>query len=116
MPRRRSAGAALSCCIGRAGLPRKYSSPPASIRSFRLRTTWRVLARHSSSRKLRQAAADPVQPTAIFVAVRMSTQPPAQPALRAKISELDRLHHWLETLCELHQLPARLAFQLDLCL
>jgi serine/threonine-protein kinase RsbW len=45
-----------------------------------------------------------------------SIQPSAQLALRAESSELDRLHHWIESLCELHQLPARLAFQLDLCL
>jgi anti-sigma regulatory factor (Ser/Thr protein kinase) len=46
----------------------------------------------------------------------MSTESSAQLALRAEISELARLHRWLEGLCELHQLPARLAFQLDLCL
>ena len=46
----------------------------------------------------------------------MSIEPPAQLALRAEMSELDRLRSWLEALCELHQLPARLAFQLDICL
>jgi anti-sigma regulatory factor (Ser/Thr protein kinase) len=46
----------------------------------------------------------------------MSTEPSAQLALRAEIGELTRLHHWLESLCEQHQLPERLTFQLDLCL
>ena len=46
----------------------------------------------------------------------MSTDPSAKLALRAELSELDGLHRWLEALCESHQLPARLAFQLDLCL
>src|SRR5262249_9360378 len=46
----------------------------------------------------------------------MSIEPPAQLALRAEISELERLHRWIAALCELHQLPARLSFQLDFCL
>src|SRR5262249_55921469 len=48
--------------------------------------------------------------------IPMSAQPSAQLTLRAEISELQRLHRWLQELCELHQLPDRLAFQLDLCL
>jgi anti-sigma regulatory factor (Ser/Thr protein kinase) len=46
----------------------------------------------------------------------MSLEPSSQLALRAESSELDRLHSWIEALCQLHQLPARLSFQLDLCL
>jgi serine/threonine-protein kinase RsbW len=46
----------------------------------------------------------------------MSIEGSAQLVLRAELSELTRLHRWLEAICELHQLPARLSFQLDLCL
>jgi anti-sigma regulatory factor (Ser/Thr protein kinase) len=44
------------------------------------------------------------------------SEPSAHLALRAELSELDRLHGWIAALCELHQLPTRLSFQLDLCL
>jgi anti-sigma regulatory factor (Ser/Thr protein kinase) len=45
----------------------------------------------------------------------MHTEPSSQLTLRAQPSELGRLNSWIQGLCELHQLPERVSFQLDLC-
>jgi anti-sigma regulatory factor (Ser/Thr protein kinase) len=39
-----------------------------------------------------------------------------QIALHAELGELERLHNWLEAVCQTHQLSERVSFQLDLCL
>jgi serine/threonine-protein kinase RsbW len=46
----------------------------------------------------------------------VSLEPSPQIVLRAEVNELDRLSRWIASLSELHHLPARVAFQLDLCL
>jgi sigma-B regulation protein RsbU (phosphoserine phosphatase) len=46
----------------------------------------------------------------------MSVEPPARIVLRAELTELDRLHAWIEKLCATQRFSPRLSFQLDLCL
>ncbi|HKT72526.1 MAG TPA: ATP-binding protein [Steroidobacteraceae bacterium] len=46
----------------------------------------------------------------------MSLEPSEHIALRAEVSELERLNRWVERLCEYHELPERVALQLDICL
>jgi anti-sigma regulatory factor (Ser/Thr protein kinase) len=46
----------------------------------------------------------------------MSVAPSSQIDLRATLDELERLSRWIGGLAEMHHLPQRLAFQLDLCL
>jgi len=46
----------------------------------------------------------------------MSVEPSVYIRLRAEISELERLHSWIVSLCEHHALPERVVFPLDVCL